>query len=101
LSEFITEEVVLLLVNQFDGLTGMVLLLDTDLSIHLESWRFSDHVIPIVKTIMANVVANSSCEDGKDIKVVELGLFSNSLGLEHVVAMLGDIRGMEIIVILD
>ena len=101
MSELITEEVVLLLVNQFDGLARMVLFLNADLSIHLESWRFCDDVIPIVESIMTNVVAKSSSENGQNIEFVKLSFSSNSLHLQHEVAMLGDVRCVEIIMILN
>lgn len=101
LGVLITQEVVLLLVNQFDSLTCMVLLLNADLPIHLESRGFGHDMISIIESIMTNVMADGSSEHCQDIELVELGLCCDSLSLQHEVAMLSHVGGVQIIVILN
>jgi hypothetical protein len=58
--ELTAEEVILHDIQEFNGLGGMKVLLDVLFAVHLADWRFGDHMVSVIETIMLNIVAKSS-----------------------------------------
>jgi len=93
------QEVIVAILKQPECLGSVVVLLDLALAKHLVKHRFSDHVIPIVEAIMLDIVAECGNKERKGVQMVELGVLDHVLRLQDDIAMLCNVRAMEIVVV--
>ena len=57
-------------------------------------------MVPIIKTIVFNIVAEGSHKKSQGIEIVELGELRQSLRIHNEMAMLGDIWAVKVVVVL-
>ena len=91
LSVLLRNEIILVEVEEFEGFCGVITLLNTNIPIHLIPLGKSHHMVPIIKTIVFNIVAEGSHKKSQGIEIVELGELRQSLRIHNEMAMLGDI----------
>ena len=69
----------------------MEILLDMFVAVHLVDRTFSDDMVSIVEAIVLHVVAKGGHNQGKGIRIVEAGMFSEVLLCEDQINVLGHI----------
>lgn len=79
----------------------MKILEDVILSEFFEDWRLSNNMVPIVEAIMVYIVAEGRCKDGEHVRLVKFSILGEALFVQNNVTVLGNIRSMEVIVVLN
>jgi len=93
------QEVIVVIIKQPECLGSVVVLLDLALAKHLVKQGFSDHVVPVVEAVMLDIVAERGNKERKGVQIVELGVLGHVLRLQDDIAMLCNVRAVEIVVV--
>jgi len=93
------QEVIVTILKQPECLGGVVVLLDLALAKHLVKHGFSNHVVLVVEAIMLDIVAECGDKERKGVQIVELGVLDHVLRLQDDIAMLCNVRAVEIVVV--
>ena len=94
------KEVIIVDVQKLHGSCGMEIFLDSCIAVHLIDRTLSHKVVPVVETIMLNIVTKGSRNKSKNISIVKLSKFNQTLVFKDEVTVLGHIRSMKIVVVL-
>ena len=97
----VLQEVILGLVQNCEGLGGMVILLHRLITVADGSIRYGVDVIDICEAIVSEVMAYGRHAYRKHIHLRKVGEAYNAAVLQELVAHLEDIEGVQVIVILN
>jgi hypothetical protein len=99
--KFTAKEIVFRNVQELNSLSCMEVLLDVLLTVHLADGGLGYDMVPVVEAIMLHIVAEGCDNERQIVQIVELGIFHEILGLQNKPDMLGHVRSMKIIVVLN
>ena len=79
----------------------MEVLLYVLLAIHLADGGLGHYMIPVVETVMLDIMTKGGHNEWQIVQVIELGVLHQILGLQNKSDMLSNIRTVQVIMVLD